>query len=165
MEERVLRSTLPLETKEKVLKEIKIITGINTKEIMRKVVNSPVDPTIGEVAIQSQVEILNQEGKVYQKLLNEVKRQQEKISDFKAKSKQCKDCQKYCPKHEQKTQEEMSKHETCNHCHKYDKQIHQTKEKVEELREKLENLKKIISTISSLILPALATPNYLLKKY
>jgi hypothetical protein len=142
MEERVLKSTLPLETKEKILKDIKIITGINTKEITRKITNSPVDPTIGEVALKSQVEILKQEGKTYQKLLVEVRKQQEKISDFKEKSKQCKDCQKYCPKHEQKTQEVMVEHETCKHCQKYDKQIQQSKEKVAELKEKLESLKK-----------------------
>ena len=36
----------------------------------------------------------------------------------------------------------MTKHETCQHCHKYDKQIQQSKEKVAELKAKLENLKK-----------------------
>jgi len=142
MEERVLKSTLPLETKEKVLKDSKIITGINTKETMRKIANSPVDATIGEVAIEEQSKDLKQKAKVYQKLLIEVKNQQDKISAFKEKSKQCKDCQKYCPKHEQKTQAEMAKHETCQHCHKYDKQIQQSKGKVEELKEKLENFKQ-----------------------
>ncbi|CAG8453177.1 3887_t:CDS:2 [Ambispora gerdemannii] len=143
MEERVLKSTLPLETKEKILKDSKIITGVNTKEITRKIANSPIDPTIGEVAIAEQSKDLKQKGEVYQKLLAEVKTQQEKIGDFKEKSKQCKDCQKYCTKHELKNQVEMAKHETCPHCHKYDKQVQQSKEKVEELREKLENLKKV----------------------
>lgn len=143
MEARVLRSTLSPEVKEKVLKDVKIITGINTKEITRKIANSPVDSTISEVAIRSQVKDLKQKGEVYQKLLVGVKKQQEKISDFKAKSKQCKDCQKYCPKHEQKTQKVMTEHETCKHCHKYDKQVRQSKEKMVELKEKLENLKKI----------------------
>lgn len=142
MEERVLRSTLPLEVKEKILKEIKIITGINTKEMTRKIANSPVDPTIGEVAIKSLAKDLKQKGEIYQKLLSEVKKQQEKISDFKEKSKQCKDCQKYCPKHEQKTQKVMVEHETCKHCHKYDKQVQQSKERVAELKEKLESLKR-----------------------
>src|SRR5205823_5879882 len=119
-----------------------IITGMNTKEMTKKIANSPVDPTIGEVAIKDQSKDLKQKGEIYQKLLDEVKKQQDKISNFKERSEQCKDCQKYCPKHEQKTQTEMSKHETCNHCHKYDKQIQQAKEKVEELKEKLENLKK-----------------------
>ena len=36
----------------------------------------------------------------------------------------------------------LAKHETCPHCHKYDKQVQQSKEKVEELKAKLENLKK-----------------------
>ena len=54
MEERVLKSTLPLEVKEKILKDIKIITGLNTKEITRKIANSPVDSTIGKVAIKDQ---------------------------------------------------------------------------------------------------------------
>src|SRR3954468_6344043 len=142
MEERVLKSTLPLENKEKILKDSKIITGINTKEITRKIANSPVDPTIGAVAIAEQSKDLKQKGEVYQKLLAEVRIQQDKIGDFKERSKQCKDCQKYCNNHELKNQVEMAKHETCPHCHKYDKQVQQSKEKVEELRERLENLKK-----------------------
>jgi hypothetical protein len=142
MEERVLKSTLPLENKEKILKDSKIITGINTKEITRKIANSPVDPTIGAVAITEQSKDLKQKGEVYQKLLAEVKTQQDKIGDFKERGKQCKDCQKYCTKHELKNQAEMAKHETCPHCHKYDKQVQQSKEKAEELKAKLENLKK-----------------------
>src|SRR5437763_17206302 len=96
MEERVLKSTLPLENKEKILRDVKIITGINTKEITRKIANSPVDLTISEVAIETLTKDLKQKGKVYQTLLVEVKNQQDKISSFKEKSKQCKDCQKYC---------------------------------------------------------------------
>jgi hypothetical protein len=142
MEERVLKSTLPLENKEKILREIKIITGLNTKEITRKIANSPVDATIGEVAVREQSKDLKQKGEVYQKLLAEIKKQQDKISSFKEKNKKCKDCQKYCSKHEQTYQEETTKHETCPHCHKYDKQIQQSKGKVEELKAKLENLKK-----------------------
>lgn len=142
-EERILKSTLALETKEKILRDIKIITGISTKEITRKIANSPIDPTIGEVAIKSQVKDLKQKGEIYQKLLVEFKGQQDKISSFKEKSKQCKDCQKYCAKHEQKNQAVMTKHETCSHCHKYDKQIEQFKVKVEALKERLENLKKM----------------------
>lgn len=143
MEERVLKSTLPLEIKEKILKDIKIIVGINTKEMTKKIANSPVDPTIGEVAIKSQAKDLQQKGGNYQKLLTEVKKQQDKISSFRENEvKKCKNCQKYCPSHEEKTQEIMTKHETCNHCHQYDQQIHQFKEKGEELKKKLENLKK-----------------------
>jgi len=142
MEERVLKSTLPLEIKEKILKDIKIITGLNTKEMTRKIANSPVDSTIGEVAIKDQTKDLKQKGTTYQKLLEEYKKQQDKINDFKEKSKQCKDCQKYCPKNEQKAQEEMVMHEKCSYCHKNDKQIQQLKEKVEEIKEKLETLKK-----------------------
>ncbi|CAH1756530.1 13941_t:CDS:2 [Entrophospora sp. SA101] len=142
MEERVLKSTLPLETKEKILKDSKIITGLNTKEIMRKIANSPVDATIGEVAIAEQSKDLKQKSKVYQNFLVEVKNHQDKISSFKEKSKQCKDCQKYCAKHEQKTQAEMTKHEACPHCHKFDQQIQQSKAKVAELKEKLENCKQ-----------------------
>src|SRR3954468_20666720 len=103
MEERVLKSTLPLETKEKVLKDSKIITGINTKEMTRKIVNSPVDPSIGEIAIKEQVKDLKQKSEVYQKLLTGVKKQQDKTSSFKEKNKQCKDCQKYCAEHEVNT--------------------------------------------------------------
>ncbi|MEG7978723.1 MAG: hypothetical protein NY202_02185 [Mollicutes bacterium UO1] len=142
MEERVLKSTLPLETKEKILKDIKLITGINTKEMTRKIANSPVDSTIGEVAIKDQTKDLKQKGAAYQKLLEEYKKQQDKISGFKEKSKQCKDCQKYCPKHEQETEAEMVKHETCSYCHQNDKQIQGLKEKVAEIKEKLEALKK-----------------------
>jgi uncharacterized protein YukE len=142
MEERVLKSTLPLEIKEKILKDIKIITGINTKEMMRKIANSPVDQTIGEVAIRSQAKDLKQKNEVYRKLQEEFKKQQEKISSFKEKNKQCKDCQKYCSNHEQKTQKVMVEHEKCKHCHKYDKQVQQSKEKVTEMKEKLENLKR-----------------------
>ena len=36
----------------------------------------------------------------------------------------------------------MIKHETCDYCHKNDKQIKQLKEKIEESKEKLELLKK-----------------------
>ncbi|CAI2164569.1 18991_t:CDS:1 [Funneliformis geosporum] len=142
MEERVLKSTLPLEVKEKILKDTKLITGINTKEITKKIANSPVDLTIGEAAIKSQIQDLKQKGTTYQKLLTEYKKQQSKINDFKEKSKQCKDCQKYCPKHEKQNQEVMAKHDTCNFCHKNDKQIEQTKAKVEEIKEKIERLKK-----------------------
>jgi chromosome segregation ATPase len=142
MEERILKSTLALETKEKILRDIKIVTGINTKEITRKIANSPVDLTVSEVAVETLTKDLKQKGKVYQTLLVEVKNQQDKISSFKEKLKQCKDCQKYCAKHEQKNQVGMAKHETCSHCHKYDKQIQQFKVKVEELKEKLESLKK-----------------------
>ncbi|CAH1755994.1 14070_t:CDS:2 [Entrophospora sp. SA101] len=138
-EERILKSTLPLEVKEKIMKDSKIITGVNTKEMARKIANSPVDPTIGEVAIATQTQDLKQKGATYQKLLDEYKSQHDKINDFKEKNKKCRDCQKYCSNHEQKTQEEMVKHETCNHCHKYDKQIQQAKEKIEEIKEKLEN--------------------------
>ncbi|CAJ0925531.1 19188_t:CDS:10 [Entrophospora sp. SA101] len=141
-EERVLKSTLPLEIKEKILKDSKIITGVNTKEMEKKIANSPVDLTIGEVAIATQTQDLKQKGAIYQKKLNEYKNQHEKISDFKEKNKKCSDCQKYCGNHEKKTQEEMIKHETCHHCHKYDKQIQSAKEKVEEIKEKLEELKK-----------------------
>ncbi|RIA89957.1 hypothetical protein C1645_738221 [Glomus cerebriforme] len=141
MEERILKSTLPLETKEKVLKEV-IITGISTKEMKRKIENSPVDPNISKAAIDNLTKDLKQKGENYQKLLAEIKKQQEKIDNFKEKSKKCKDCQKYCSDHEKKTQKVMSKHETCKSCHKYDKQIQQSKEKAAELKEKLENLKK-----------------------
>jgi hypothetical protein len=138
-----LKSTLPLEIKEKILKDIKIIVGINTKEMAKKIVNSPVDPTIGEAAIKSQVKDLKQKSENYQKLLAEAKKHQDKINGFKENDvKKCKNCQKYCLQHEQKTQEIMSEHETCNHCHQYDRQIHQVKEKEEELKKKLENLKK-----------------------
>ena len=142
MEERVLKSTLPVEVKEKILKDIKIITGLNTKEITRKIANSPVDSTIGEVAIKDQSKDLRQKGEVYQKLLEEVKRQQEKISNFKEKSGRCEDCQKYCDEHKKQTQKVMDEHETCKHCHKYDKQIEQARAKVEEIKGRLENLKK-----------------------
>jgi len=86
MEGRVLKSTLPLENKKKVLKDIKIIVGVTTKEIERKIANSPVDSTIGEVAIQELVQDLKQKGSIYQKLLTEDKKQQEKIDNFKEKS-------------------------------------------------------------------------------
>lgn len=142
MEEKVLKSTLPLETKEKILKDIKIITGLNTKEITRKIANSPVDPTIGEVAIKDQTQDLKQKGDTYQKLLTEYKKQQDKTDDFKEKSKQCKDCQKYCVEHEKENREVISKHEACSYCHKNDKQIEQVKEKVEEIKAKIEALKK-----------------------
>jgi len=142
MEEKVLKSTLPLEVKEKILKDIKVITGLNTKEMARKIVNSPVDSTINEVAIQEQSKDLRKKGEVYQKLLEEVKKQHDKIVTFKEKSKHCKDCQKHCPKHEQAAQEEATKHEKCNHCHKYDRKIQESKEKIEELKERLETLKK-----------------------
>ncbi|CAI2173560.1 11125_t:CDS:2, partial [Funneliformis geosporum] len=142
MEEKVLKSTLPPEVKEKVLKDIKIITGLNTKEMTRKIANSPVDATISQEAIKSLTKDLKQKGEVYQKLLNEVKNQQDKIGIFKEKSKRCKDCQKYCAKHEKESQQVNAEHETCNHCHKYDKQIQQSKEKVEEIKGKLENLRK-----------------------
>jgi len=142
MEERILKSTLPLEVKEKVLKDIKIITGINTKEIVRKIASSPVDPNISKAAIENLTKELKQKGEVYQKLLVEFKKQQEKMNEFKEKSKECKNCQKYCSAHEKKTQKVMSEHETCRHCHKYDKQIQQSKEKIAELKEKLENLRK-----------------------
>jgi len=142
MEEKILKSTLPLEIKEKVLKDIKIITGVNTKEITRKIANSPVDPTISKAAIESLTKDLKQKGEVYQNLLVEVKKQQEKMSAFKEKSKQCKNCQKYCSVHEKKTQKVMSSHETCRHCHKYDKQIQQSRGKIAELKEKVESLKK-----------------------
>ena len=36
----------------------------------------------------------------------------------------------------------MDEHETCKHCHKYDKQIEQAKAKIEEIKGRLENLKK-----------------------
>ena len=142
MEERVLKSTLPLEVKEKVLRDIKIITGLNTKEMARKIANSPVDSTIGEVTIKDQSKDLKQKSEIYQKLLEEVKKQQDKISKLKEKSRRCKDCQKYCDEHEKQTQKVMAEHETCKHCHKYDKQIEQAKEKVEEIKEKLENSRK-----------------------
>jgi len=142
MEEKVLKSTLPLEIKTKVLKDIKIIVGASTKEIERKIANSPVDSTIGEVAIQELVQGFQQKGSVYQKLLVEDKKQQEKIDSFKEKNKKCKDCQKYCDGHEKQTQKVMAEHEKCKHCHKYDKQIQQNKEKVEEIKEKLESLRK-----------------------
>ena len=101
MEERVLKSTLPLEVKEKILKDIKIITGLNTKEMTRKIANSPVDLTIGEVAIKDQTKDLKQKGEVYQKLLGEVKERQEKIDNFKQKNiKRCEEnCPKYCAIH------------------------------------------------------------------
>jgi len=142
MEERVLKSTLPLKIKEKVLKDIKIIVGAITKEMERKIANSPVDSTIGEVAIQELVQGFKQKGSVYQKLLAEDKKQQEKIDSFKEKSKKCKECQKYCDSHEKQTQKVMVEHEKCKHCHKYDKQIQQTKEEVEKTKERLEKLKK-----------------------
>jgi hypothetical protein len=142
MEERVLKSTLPLENKEKILKDIKIITGINTKEMTKKIANSPVDLTIGEVAIQEQTKDLKQKGVVYQDLLKEVKKQQEKVDSFKEKNiKKCQDCQKYCDNHEKQTQKVMTEHEVCKHCHKYDKQIQQAKAKVEEIKAKLQKTK------------------------
>jgi myosin heavy subunit len=142
VEERILKSTLPLETKEKILRDIKIITGINTKEITRKIANSPVDSTISEVAIKTLTKDLMQKSEVYQKFLAELKKQLDRIGSFKERNKQCKDCQRYCSEHEQRNQVEIVKHETCRHCHKYDKQIQQFKMKVEKLKEKLENLKK-----------------------
>ncbi|MCE8163474.1 MAG: ATP-binding protein [Candidatus Moeniiplasma glomeromycotorum] len=143
MEERVLKSTLPLEVKEKILKEIKIITGINTKEMAKKIAASPIDLTVSEAAINNLAKDLKQKGEVYQKLLAEVKKQQDKINNFKEKNiKKCLDCQKYCSQHEQETRDIMVEHETCKHCHQYDRQINQLKEKREKLKKKLENLKK-----------------------
>jgi DNA repair exonuclease SbcCD ATPase subunit len=142
VEERILKTTLPLEIKEKILKDIKIITATNTKGMERKIAGSPIDLNISKAAIENLTKELKQKGEVYQKLLAEVKKQQEKTSDFKEKNKQCKNCQKYCSAHEKKTQKVMSEHETCKHCHKYDKQIQQSKEKLEKLTEKLEKLKK-----------------------
>ena len=36
----------------------------------------------------------------------------------------------------------MDEHETCKHCHKYDKQVEQAKAKVEEVKKKLADLQK-----------------------
>src|SRR6185436_18122170 len=42
---------------------------------------------------------------------------------------------------EKQTQKVMTEHETCKHCHKYDKQIQQARAKVEEIKEKLQKTK------------------------
>src|SRR4051794_29542835 len=133
MEEKVLKSTLPLEVKEKILKDIKISKGPNTKEMERKIANSSVDLTIGEVAIKTQSQDLRKKGENYQKLLQEYKERQDKLNDFKEKSKQCKECQKYCSEHEKKSVEKMAKHETCSHCNKNVKPIQKVNQKIAEI--------------------------------
>ncbi|CAH1756334.1 20428_t:CDS:2 [Entrophospora sp. SA101] len=139
IEDKILKSTLPLKSKKEVLKEIKLIKGSKiSKELERKIASSPVDSTIGEVALQEQVKDLIKSGETYQQLLQEFQEKENEFNKFKEKTERCKDCQKYCSDH----QKEIEKHKTCSHCHKNDKQIQQTKEKIKEIKDKLEELKK-----------------------
>jgi len=140
IEEKILKSTLPLKNKMEVLKEAKLIKGPKlSKELERKIANSPVDPTIGEIALQEQTKDLIKSSETYQKLLQEFQEKKSGLSEFKEKIKHCKDCQKYCSNH----QKEIERHKICDHCHKNDKQIQQVKEKINEVKNKLEELKKI----------------------
>ena len=121
------------------MKEAKLIKGTKiSQELERKLANSPVDLTIGEVALQEQIKDLIKSSKTYQKLLQEYQEKESELNSFKEKTEQCKDCQKYCSKHKEK----VEKHENCSYCHKNDKQIQQIKEQVKEMKEKLEELKK-----------------------
>jgi len=131
---------LPLKNKKEMLKEAKLlIKGSKiSKELERKIANSPIDPTIGEIALQEQTKDLIKSSETYQKLLREFQEKESEFNKFKEKAKHCKDCQKYCSNH----QEEIEKHKTCSHCHKNDKQIQQAKEKIKETKDKLEELKK-----------------------
>jgi len=143
IEEKVLKSTLPIEAKKEVLKDTKIIKGAEiNKDLAKKLANSPLDLTMSELAVKSQIEALKQEGVSYQKLVKEDKTQQDKISEFKEKSKQCRDCRKYCAKHQQQTEEQMTKHENCPHCSKNVKQAEQVNKKLVELQTNLEKLGK-----------------------
>ncbi|RHZ35471.1 DNA gyrase subunit A [endosymbiont GvMRE of Glomus versiforme] len=139
IEEKVLKSTLPLKNKKEVLKEVKLIKGAKiSKELERKIATSPIDPTIGEIALQEQIKDLIKSGENYQQLLQEYQEKENEFNKFKEKTEQCKDCQKYCSKHK----EEIEKHKTCSYCHKNDKQIQQAKEQIKEIKDKLEELKK-----------------------
>lgn len=143
LEEKILRSTLPLKDKREIMKAVKLIRSSKiSKELERKIANSPLDPTIGEVAIKEQVKDLIKNGDNYQQLLKEYQEKEEKLNNLREKSRQCKDCQTCCDKHEKQIQEQKEKHEKCNHCGKNVKQINQIKEEIQKTQEKLESLKK-----------------------
>lgn len=139
-----MKSYLPNETKKEILKIVKVIEGTNfTREIERKIANSSVDNSIGEVAIQEQTKNLKQEGERHKQLTQDYKESQIKLNDFKKKIKQsCQDCQKYCDNHEKQTQEQAVQHEGANCCDKKSKEINQIKAKIETNQIKLEQLRK-----------------------
>jgi predicted nucleic acid-binding Zn-ribbon protein len=97
---------------------------------------------IGEVAKEEQIKSLLKQVQSYKDSLQTYQEKESKISQFKeSKVGNCRDCQKYCNKHEKETQTKMAEHQSCSHCNKHEKEIGKLKEQIESFEEKLGKLK------------------------